>query len=390
MKQFLFRNNFSPEPSEETQKGQRFLLGQLAAYGDCLYATTIARQIKKDFPECHLTWAIGSMCRLIIDGNPHVDDIWEIPLEKREEVPEAWDKFERESLERRNRGDFDEVYFTQISPNNFHNFDGTVRSSIFRAYPRPITVPVSPVLRLSASEIENVHHFAQVHGFDNKACVILFEYSFESGQSFVTLDFAHEVAKRLVREIPDAFIILSSNMSFQPNHVRIIDGSVLSFRENAELTKYCSLLVGCSSGISWLSTSDWAKPLPMIQLLNRDTSIFASFTHDFEYHGLPTDAIIEMTDCTSTRLVNCIIACVNRGYDHARLKYHEQIPLNFDNYINFIIWRLKGETKGKYVKAFRSLINTIKRYGLHPKLIEGLFSKMIYYSRKLPSRLKTY
>jgi hypothetical protein len=65
------------KPAAITRK--RILLGHLASRGDCLYATAIARQIKADYPGCHLTWAIGSMCRAIIDGNPHVDALWKIP-----------------------------------------------------------------------------------------------------------------------------------------------------------------------------------------------------------------------------------------------------------------------------------------------------------------------
>src|SRR5512138_3038540 len=46
-----------------TMVQRRVLLGQLEANGDCVYATTVARQIKTDNPDCHLTWAIGSRCR---------------------------------------------------------------------------------------------------------------------------------------------------------------------------------------------------------------------------------------------------------------------------------------------------------------------------------------
>ncbi len=59
---------------------KKILLGQLGRRGDCLYATAVARQIKEDFPVCHLTWAISSMCRPVIDNNPYVDKIWELPL----------------------------------------------------------------------------------------------------------------------------------------------------------------------------------------------------------------------------------------------------------------------------------------------------------------------
>ena len=58
---------------------KKILLLQLMSNGDCLYATAIARQIKEDNPGCQLTWAIASFCKTIIDGNPYVDAVWEIP-----------------------------------------------------------------------------------------------------------------------------------------------------------------------------------------------------------------------------------------------------------------------------------------------------------------------
>jgi ADP-heptose:LPS heptosyltransferase len=56
---------------------QQFLIVQLISNGDCLYATTVARQIKNDYPNCHLTWAVSSMCRKTLDLNPYIDEIWE-------------------------------------------------------------------------------------------------------------------------------------------------------------------------------------------------------------------------------------------------------------------------------------------------------------------------
>jgi ADP-heptose:LPS heptosyltransferase len=38
---------------------QKIVLVQLFSNGDCLYATAVARQIKADYPGCHLTWAIA-------------------------------------------------------------------------------------------------------------------------------------------------------------------------------------------------------------------------------------------------------------------------------------------------------------------------------------------
>jgi len=54
------------------------------------------------------------------------------------------------------------IFFLHKSlPGNLQNYDGTIRSSIFNAYPHPITVPVTPVIRLSQAEVDNVRRFAE-------------------------------------------------------------------------------------------------------------------------------------------------------------------------------------------------------------------------------------
>lgn len=344
---------------------KRILLGQLVAFGDCLYATAIARQIKHDYPGCHLTWAIGSMCRSILDGNPYVDDIWEVSIQRISDVKKIWTIFAREATERKKRGDFDEIFLTQLAPGNLHNYDGTIRSSIFNAYPKPVTVPVTPVLRLSPSEIEHVRRFADAHGLNGRSPAILFESSPKSGQSCITQDFALAVAQKLTACSPDVRIILSSNIPFQPPHDRIIDGSVLSLRENAELTKYCSLLVGGSSGVSWIATSDWALPLPMIQIIRPDAQWFASFVRDHEQWGLPTNRLLEMTDCDTDNLVSCITAVLTSGFDSARASYHQRLPVTFHSYQAILVHLL---LRGRFLTAARLIRTNIKRHGCRIQL----------------------
>jgi hypothetical protein len=348
---------------------KRILLGHLGAWGDCLYATAVARQIKSDYPGCHLTWAVGSMCRAILDGNPHVDEVWEVPLASHDQMAGAWEKFYREAVKRRHAGEFDDAFFTQIFPDNYGNFDGTVRASIFRGYPRPITVPVAPVLRLTLAEIENVRRFATAHGLLDQSRAILFEFTAGSAQTFIDPAFAREAAEKIVALVPESRVVLTSHQPFDSANPRIIDGSVLAFRENAELAKYCSLLIGCSSGISWLCTSDWAKPLPTIQLLNRRTSVYASMVHDHEYFGLPADHIIEMTDCVTDHLVHCVRDVIQIGILEAKRIYHERIPIRF----HFYTRTLKAVIGRKqYRQAIASIRITIRRYGVHPALISAM------------------
>jgi hypothetical protein len=303
------------------------------------------------------------MCRTILDGNPYVDDIWEVPLANHEEVTAAWETFYAEALQRKKRGEFGEAFFTQIYPSNFKNFDGTVRASIFRGYPRPITVPIAPVIRLTAREIGNVQRFAATHGLVDHAPVIMFEFIPSSDQSFIGPDFACEAAKGIVAQLPDCRIVLTSQFPVESYDPRIIDGSALSFRENAELTKYCSLLIGCSSGITWLCTSDWAKPLPTVQLLRRDKGVFASVIHDHEHFGLPTDTIIEMIDCPVEDLVDCVSTAFHDGFAEAKKTYHVKIPVCFDFYIPNLNVLIK---RGEYRHALESVLNIVRRYGIRP------------------------
>lgn len=362
---------------------KRILLGQLGSFGDCLYATTIAHQIKADYPECHLTWAIGSPYLSILLNNPHVDAIWEFNINNREELLTHWQQFENEALERKRKGDFDEIFFTQVFPGNIRNYDGTLRSSIFRAYPHPITVHVNPVINLMQSEIDNVRRFARTHILQDFSYIILFECSPKSGQSFVTPSFAMEAAQMIVNRRTDICVIISSDESFNSSHVRIINGSILSFRENLYLINYCNMIVGCSSGISWLATSS-EKKVPMIQLLERNKFMYASFLHDFKFHGLETDHILEMTNCSPEKLVDCISLFLSSGFNIAKEKYGEDIPVRFNFYWISLIDSL---VKGDFEQFYSSIKVTCNRWGFHTNFILSFIVTFLNYLAPRPIKM---
>jgi ADP-heptose:LPS heptosyltransferase len=352
-------------------KPQRILLGHLASFGDCLYATTLAKQIKADYPDSHLTWAIGSMYSSILIGNPHVDEVWEIPIGSRDKIAEVWFQFADQALEKHKNGEYDQIFLTQIYPDNYRTYDGTLRSSILRFYGKPITVGVTPVIYLGDQEVENVYLFAKKNNLTDKKNVILFECSAKSEQSFITEEFAIELSKKICDNLPNWKILMSSNISIPSSeqYSNIIDTSSLSFRENAELSKYCSLLIGCSSGISWLTTSNWSKKLPMIQLLKADKSIYASFICDHRYHGLTTDHIIEMTDTTVDNVLLCILSVINKSFSIARSEFHKEINLDFTFYYQTIASVLY---KRRFKQFFSSLFYTFQRYGIDTSLIRSL------------------
>src|SRR5262245_35259317 len=128
----------------------KVLLGQLNSNGDCLFASVIARQIKEvDYPGCHLTWAVSERCRQSVELNPYVDAIWEVPTKAALTSVDEWNDFTAKVEKKRRDGDFDLVFLTHIFAENWLNFDGGIRSSIYNNYPHKINVPHQPVMRLS-------------------------------------------------------------------------------------------------------------------------------------------------------------------------------------------------------------------------------------------------
>ncbi len=97
--------------------------------------------------------------------------------------------------------------------------------------------------------------------------------------------------------------------------------------------------------------------------------------HDFEYWGQPTDQIIEMTDCSVEHLADCIYLALTQDIAAARLKYHQEIELDFTFYLSLIRdFLLKT---GEYEKVFLSLLNTINRYGWQAQLEDFMCTEVL-------------
>ena len=152
--------------------------------------------------------------------------------------------------------------------------------------------------------------------------------------------------------------------------------------------KFCSLLIGTSSGISWLSTSSWAKTLPTIQVLDYRMSVYASMKHDHQYFGLASDHIIELPDTDINHVSACVSMVIRDGFAHARRIYDSDIPLRFRFYFDSIKYHfLRSRDLGALGSSIRF---TIRRYGFRAvfffdaimNLLETVFVLPIVYARK--------
>ncbi|MFT3702319.1 MAG: hypothetical protein QM802_08120 [Agriterribacter sp.] len=364
----------------------KILLVQLFSNGDCLYATTVARQIKNDFPGCHLTWAIASSCKKIISGNPHVDDTLEIDEVKKNDV-HAFRELKKKLFIQKKNGLWQEVFITHIMDDNQANYDGCIRSAIFRGYPRKITVDSTPVISLSDIEKQKAAEFAQKHSISKYKSIILFEFAPQSGQLAISKKSAIQIAEKIT-ENSEVAIILSSAQTISHSKENIIDGSSLTLRETAALSFYCTHLIGCSSGITWLTTSDGAKMLPMIQILNPYTDWVNPISRDFIRRGQSTEKIIELIDFNEQLICECVAESLI-NFSAARKKYTQQVPLQFKTtrkIIYNLLCYLQFRAIAKHIRinlqvyGFNSKFFTEVLIGLVTfpfKLIKNLFTKRI-------------
>ena len=189
-------------------------------------------------------------------------------------------------------------------------------------------VPVQPIVVLSEEEKNQVKLFAEKNHLQNYKEVILFECAPSSGQSLVNVNFAIGIATQMTKSQTDCCFILSSPTAINSNNARIIDASELSFRENAELSKYCSFLIGCSSGITWICSSSAAKQLNTLQLLNKNSGIYAGLNFDLAAWQLPNGHVVEMTEYNQDKVMQCLQSYFNNGLETCRKQYNQTYQPN--------------------------------------------------------------
>lgn len=362
-----------------SRDAKKILLVQLFSNGDCLYATTVARQIKNDFPGCSLTWAIAGFCKNIISENPYVDEVRIINEVQKNDLT-AFRKLKKKVFNEKAEGKWDEVFVTHNMDDNQALYDGTIRGMIFRAYPLPITVPVEPVLVLTPEEKNKVAAFAEENKLQSFKNVILWEYAPQSGQSVLHIDFVMKLASRIT-SLQSTCVILSSANSF-PSTKEIIDASRLTIRENAALTHYCHLLIGCSSGITWLDTSSAARFLPMVQLLDPYTAFLNAPSVDFDRYGIPAEKLIEIIHINETTVFNCIRTIVETDFETARKTYNEILPLQFNTTRKVVYNMLCYLQFGAIAKHYRIMTSI---YGLNPLFLKQFRLAIISFPIKLLS-----
>lgn len=343
----------------------RILLYHLFSNGDCLYATVVARQIKHDHPGCHLTWAIAANCRSMIDNNPYVDEIIEITMnpnqDKEAEYYRHLDFFKIQKQD----GVYDEIITTQIIGNAFSNYDGCVSTSIYRCYGRPITVGYKPTLVLTDDEKQRAQEFVKQNNLQAYKQVILFECAPMSGQIKFTLDFIENFTK-IITKSGDVAVVLSAAKKIPLEIDGVFDGSQLTIRETVALSNYCSLLLGCSSGITWATTSIEDRQIPMVQILDKEAYIFNPPSIVFEKTNQSLNGIIEMYQLDMDQLVDCIQKIFKQDFLSVQKIYHQNAPQNFKIFRGIVHTLILNKKFGSLVSFIKM---NIKEHGYKRKML---------------------
>lgn len=253
----------------------------LYSNGDCLFGTTLVRQLKEDYPHAEIIWHISEQAKGMALNNPDVSEIVTYDI-KKEPGDVVWARNEEKLKQDLAAGRIDKLVSPQIIGDNERHYTGTIRSTILKQYHKgPLSAGTRPFLYMSADEKKSVEAFANQNNLSSFNKVVLFECMPLSGQVPMNPDKALNFCERIIESgIKDVCFILTSGQKITSKYTQIVDASVLTIRENYELLKSVDLVIGCSSGISWMSFAHGLGSKPMFQLMDNKSFYFNSFHRD--------------------------------------------------------------------------------------------------------------
>jgi ADP-heptose:LPS heptosyltransferase len=353
--------------------------------GDILYATPIAKQIKEqDFPNAHLTWIVSRQCADILRNNHFIDNLEIVDLQNINEIYQSrWIEIKSIYTQKLKNGEYDKLFVLQPFDQNFLHYKTSIRQMILDSYTKSLNVSLKPIISLTAKEKENVVSFIKRNKISDFTNRILFEFSPSSGQTNISLSDALNIASQIVNKIESTCVILSSKLDYVIAENNIFNAKDLTFKENAELINNCTLLIGCSSGISWLGTSEYCKLLPTVQFLNSNAPWFNSMKADFEGNGFNSDHVLELYHFDRQLILEAVLYSIKYGFPKAKQKYDQPFK---DSYLlnNFFsisnYFSAAGAYKSLVVFLFKNLTKSSSLLKHNIKSLVAIFKKKIHSS----------
>jgi hypothetical protein len=360
-------------------KQTKIALIQLFSNGDCLFATTVAKQIKNDHPGCELTWIVSSKCKNMLINNPDVDIIEEVTIQDASQNEEVFDRKVKEAFDKKKSGFYNEIIIPQLLADNLKYYDGTICSSLYRSSGLKITVDTAPILFLTEAEKAAAEKFAGQHKLRSFRNVVLFECAPQTKQLDLSNEIIFDYSQRILKE-ESTCVILSGPQPYNFNHPYMIDGNTLSIRETVALTHYCTVLLGCSSGISWAATSIAAKPLLMVQILAPDAYYFNPLSLTFNKLHKPTDQLIELIHFDGEKLEAVFADIFYRGFCEAQIKHNQRVKPQFRLYRGIIHQFLK---RGQFAEIATFVRVNLKENGCSMPMLKYMLMGLLLFPVQL-------
>ena len=246
----------------------KILLVNFGAYGDILNSTPIAKHYKLSIPNCHITWMTLEKYKSVLLNNPFIDKIIVTKEYSLPSLSNCPSYVQTNFLLKNNilKLDYNKIFFvapydwTLTNPNLFKVSDHTLIDIIKTKLTdiNNFTCEFIPVLRLSDEEINEAKKFYNML-FGNKK--ILVEHENFSNQSSFNELYIHALCECINNKNYD--LIFSGKQ--EPKYMKELQKKYNinfynysgSFVSNAELYNLCDVFIGCSSGLTCLTHSDY-------------------------------------------------------------------------------------------------------------------------------------
>jgi REP element-mobilizing transposase RayT len=347
----------------------------LFSNGDCLLALPILSEIRKEHPYALITWQVAPFSKHFLLNNPEIDVISETDEVKKYNI-KSFRKYKSRILMEYKKDIWDKVYFLQPTDTNQANYDGTIRSMLYNTFGR-IPTDIVPKLYLTNDEISTCSKFSVKHNLSSFNKVILFEFAPQSGQLKIELADALFIANQICKD-ENVAIVLSSSIKMINNNPKIIDGSELGIRETGGLLKYCHLVIGCSSGLSWMATSNIGYNIPLIQIIDPFALWVNPMSRDFKQMNI-TQPLIELYSFDKQTIIECVNLALS-SFEQSRNKFQKELPISFrTTYVTIynLLCYFQISSILKHLKL------NIERFGFHPKLIFAIILSLLSFPFKL-------
>ena len=266
---------------------RKILIVNFGGMGDILNTTSVAAHYKLSCSDIDVCFLTKSKYRQLLVNNSHIKKLLHLDDEFNDYPPLQLSlRFKRDIANSNlNISEYDKIIFP--APYMSPLYDGTARSRLLKIIKdessgiKEWSCDFLPHVELSIQEKNEAKLFL---GKLTKKPKIMIEYEFLSEQSFMDkncilriLNFYKESDFNIIFSGKTKPSYLEDNIFGGDSNIFHYSGSFMS---NAEIYNSLDLFIGCSSGITCLTSSDYCDPsIPRIELVKGEHWSTRDFTH---------------------------------------------------------------------------------------------------------------